>query len=204
MAQVKAHTRKTKKGQVRVKSHNRKQVPESEWVIKSQVFKHKETGELRTQIPLMDINDWEKTDEILPSELPRGKNLYDKDKYTSKYKHDELGALIEDLSQFRGTEQYFYNPLFKNMKYTDGVKFLSDKIAGWLVTDILAVAGSKLKTSEFIVWELDVKDEKAVLTAREDVGTPPLYKQEYTYTDLPDGKIKLYQQNGVLMLPSEY
>lgn len=32
-------------------------------MVTSQKFKHKVTGEIRTQIPLMQINEWEKVED---------------------------------------------------------------------------------------------------------------------------------------------
>ena len=46
---------------------------------------------------------------------------------------------MNNLKDFHGTEQYFFNPFFKPIKYTDGIKFLGDNKVSWLITDILAV-----------------------------------------------------------------
>jgi len=213
MTQVKAHARKTKIGRtVRVKPHTRsKSVKHKVFILDFDPIANNEevkgliehydeftTSDLQGCVDVIAKKYALDSDDVL-------EHIYKVVGQNPIYQIESpLTKKIDKLSQFSGTAGYFYNPLFKNIKYTDGVKYLSDEIAGWLVTDILAVAGSKFKTSEFMVWELSVKDRKATLTAREDAGQPAKYTQRYASTDLPDGKIKLYQQNGVLMLPSEY
>jgi len=112
---------------------------------------------------------------------------------------------LKRLGEFYGTTQYFHNPLYPDINYTEGVKYLSDNIAAWLVSDILAVVWLDFKDEDFLVWELKVKGGKAELTARKDEGKPAVYTQEYGWTDLPDDtEIEIWQENGVLLLPSEH
>ncbi len=39
--------------------------------------------------------------------------------------------------QFTGTEQYYFNPLFEQFRYTDGVKFLAERAGAYWLLDYL-------------------------------------------------------------------
>jgi hypothetical protein len=121
----------------------------------------------------------------------------------------------EKLDSFTGTEGYRWSD-FKRLKLTDGAAFLQDNGAAWLITAIESYQGiEKFKNVEFQLWELTLTGEKmldgsgaeavmAALTCKEDSDQPILVRQEIPYTDFPLDSIKLYVQNGVLLLPSEY
>lgn len=115
-------------------------------------------------------------------------------------------TLLSDLVQFTGTESYYCDSLFKGIKYTDGVKYLRDNGANWLVVDTLA----HIKTNKSLRGNLDflsikfcAKDNAGVLTIGDGNGND-LVKQEIEYTDFPDGEVKLFYIDGVLLLASEY
>ncbi len=114
------------------------------------------------------------------------------------------------LRQFTGSETFYYNPLFKNYRYTEGVQYLGANGAGWLVTDILAyqqepTVKQHAKQDDFQLWKLSVnlEDQSAVLTC-EDGNCNTIFTQTYDYTDFPLAEIKLYLIDNVLMLTSEY
>lgn len=109
------------------------------------------------------------------------------------------------LAQFTGTEGYHFNPLFRNINYTDGVKYLSDNGAAWLVTDTLAhlVHNKKVKGQPFVAITLTTKGGKADLWLT-DGNDVILANQKYSLTDLPDGEIKMFFTDGILLLASEY
>jgi len=112
----------------------------------------------------------------------------------------KIAQLMSDLEQFIGTE-YYHKHWFGGM-YTDGVQHLAEK-AGcyWLIDAIF----SYTRAEPFQIWELDVKSDKtALLTMKEDDGQDARVRQEIKFTDFPEGKMKLYVENGILMLPSEY
>ena len=113
--------------------------------------------------------------------------------------------LEQELGQFTGTEQY-YRHLFG--KFTDGVKYMADKAgAYWLIDAVMSYQISrKTKGVPFQVWTLKKNEGKnsAVLEMKEDIDAPVLVSQRIPFTDFPLESIKLYMQNGVLMLPSEY
>lgn len=110
-----------------------------------------------------------------------------------------------DLDNFYGTENYFFNPLFKNWRYTDGVKFVSDNGAAWLVTDILAhlMLNKKVKNEEFLAISFKVNPDKTGTLLFDDGNDKVLLRHDYDFTDLPFD-LKFYATNNVLMLSSEY
>jgi hypothetical protein len=115
------------------------------------------------------------------------------------------------LLQFCGTERYWLCfPDDSHFKLTDGAKAMAEICeAYWLIMAIFSwQIVDKVKNEVFQVWRLRVNDktkgDDAVLIC-EDGNNHEITRQEITYTDfpLPEG-IKLYLDNGVLMLPSEY
>jgi hypothetical protein len=119
-----------------------------------------------------------------------------------------------DLAQFYGSEQ-FYRHWTGELVYTDGVHYLTQHGAAWLVDSIAShQLNPKLRQgmlADFQFWELHVKDGKGVLTCKADDGMAPAVRQEIEYTDFPLPEIKLYLEAGhdgsrpvmVLMLPRE-
>lgn len=110
---------------------------------------------------------------------------------------------IEDkLKEFYVTEHYYsLGPIFKT-KATDGVAFLMESGYSWFVTDSLAVIECDIKTEDFIVAKLTVKEGKAVMEIS-DGDKNVFHTQKYESTDSDDGELKLYVENGVVMLPGE-
>jgi len=108
--------------------------------------------------------------------------------------------LQNGLNQCIGTTQYFIH-WTRILKYTDGIKFLADNAGAYWLIDAIA---SYQRKEPFQLWELKVKDSKAVLTMKEDTNEPILVEQEISYTDFPLKEITLYLIDGVLLLTSEY
>lgn len=111
---------------------------------------------------------------------------------------------ISDLAEFIGTEHYYSNPLFKDVRYTDGVQYLSVNGASWLVTDALAVLGyvDSVKAAEFVAIKVVNRDGVSAVRY-EDGNDGLLFEQEYTSVNVPDG-LMMFWYSGVLMLASEY
>lgn len=113
-----------------------------------------------------------------------------------------------ELDAFVGTENIYQYPF--GIYYTDGVKYLATQgEAFWLLDAIASHQTQQLLSQsdlqEFQIWELTVAEDKsAVLTCRADTNTEPIVRQEIEYTDLPLKFIKLYLEEKVLLLPSEY
>ena len=113
-----------------------------------------------------------------------------------------------ELDAFVGTENIYQHSL--GICYTDGVKYLATKgEAFWLLDAIASHQTQQIlsqpELQEFQIWELTVAEDKsAVLTCRADTNTEPVVRQEIEYTDFPLKSLKLYLEEKVLLLPSEY
>jgi hypothetical protein len=113
----------------------------------------------------------------------------------------------ENLGGFFGSEGLFYNRLFPSLKYTDGVKFVSDNGAAWLIVDIIThlLMTRKVAQEEFVAITLtvDLKEKKAKLVFT-DGNENVLARQNYDYTNFPLPSITFFATDRVLMLASEY
>lgn len=126
--------------------------------------------------------------------------------------HDtaSANALLQALRQFTGTEHYYYTPLFRNFRYTDGVRFLANEAgAYWLIEAILSHQGNPTirdnpDIEDFQVWHLAVREDKTAELQVGDGNGDVITMQTLEYTDFPMSDIILFLQNRVLMLPNEY
>ena len=119
---------------------------------------------------------------------------------------EDIGRLKAELRQFTGTEQYYYNPLFKDFRYTDGVKFLAERAgAYWLLDYIFSNQPHRsLRGEAFQVWKVRVnQDDSATLTV-EDGNDNVLTTFSIEFTDFPLEEFDLWLIEKVLILPSEY
>ena len=128
-----------------------------------------------------------------------------------------------ELDAFVGTENIYQHPF--EIYYTDGVKYLATQGEAFWLLDAIANASacasacaplriashqtqqilSQPELQKFQIWELTVAEDKsAVLICRADTNTEPVVRQEIEYTDFPLKSIKLYLEQKVLLLPSEY
>lgn len=109
-----------------------------------------------------------------------------------------------ELEQFTGTDHYYRHQL-TGLHFTDGAKYLAERAgAYWLVNEILTLQPHrKIAAEPFQVWNLKVTGSEAVLTC-DDGNENVVYTKRIEFTDFPLPEIKLFFQNGVLFLPSEY
>ena len=113
-----------------------------------------------------------------------------------------------DLARFQGTENH-YQQWLQRFNYTDGVKYLADTAqAHWLIDAIVSYQlDARVQTDEmlqhFQTWQLSVQENSGILTLLRDTNDPVL-TQEIPYTDFPLVEIKLFLNEELLMLPSEY
>jgi len=109
-----------------------------------------------------------------------------------------------DLSQFYGSENLYFHPLFKAIKYTEGVKYLGSNGASWLVTDILSFLKGlkKLQGQEFLHIVFSKFNGKGTLTF-DDGNNNVLFTNKYEYTDFPLDCVSFYYEGNTLMLVSE-
>lgn len=113
--------------------------------------------------------------------------------------------LLEELSQFTGTEQWYRNPLFRNYVYTDGVKYLAEKAgAYWLIDYIFSnQLTPKIRKEEFQNWKVKTNNNSAIIRV-EDGRDNLIQKFKLEYTDFPFEEFNLWFTDNTLLLPSEY
>ena len=127
----------------------------------------------------------------------------------------------EALAAFSGSGQFYRNPLFPNVIFTEGVEFLTQNGCAWLVDDISAhicsaafnaAAEADPRIERMHFWHLDVHEQGgATLAARADRGEPAFITQDIPFTDAPFDLDVWAAKNVIqdreyqtLMLPSEY
>jgi hypothetical protein len=129
--------------------------------------------------------------------------------------------ITNQLNQCFGSLSLFYNPFFKALKYTEGVKLMSELCsANWMLVDVLANCTLLSKEEGFITIRV-FKDENADSCHIDftDGDYTLLKRLEYSYTDFPltdqidkssdpDGKkrpaLTMYCIDSVILLTSEY
>ena len=117
------------------------------------------------------------------------------------------------MSKFAGTEQYYFSQPFKNVHYTEGVKYFIDNAgngANWFLVLVATEIIPILKDDLFFI-ELTVnKDESAKIIVQRDKGEPILYEKDLDYTDCPYSEntykfcLDVNSDNSILCLLSEY
>ena len=106
-----------------------------------------------------------------------------------------------ELAQFHGTEGYTRG--YMGVLMTDGVNYLTQYGANWLVTDAIVIVTQKLAQHDFIVIDCIINGGRATVTYL-DGDNETLYVQEYEYTDLQCNVKMYYTDNAVMMLAGEY
>lgn len=116
------------------------------------------------------------------------------------------------LGQFICTDKYYLNPLYRWLKYTDGVHFFVNNAGGgayWFL-DIIGTELRNLASEEdFLAIDLSVvpAGDSSWNTAQilvDDGNGNKLWHKSIELTDCPVGVWKFFLQHGVLMLRSEY
>ncbi|PZD70208.1 hypothetical protein C1752_16672 [Acaryochloris thomasi RCC1774] len=120
-------------------------------------------------------------------------------------------ALQQNLAHCTGTEQWHQHPL--GITYTDGIKILAeDAQCHWLIDAIASHQKSyqiiyNPDLQQFQLWLLTVNEDKsAVLACYEDSPSTCelVITQLIPMTDFILPEIKLYLEQGTLLLPSEH
>lgn len=120
-----------------------------------------------------------------------------------------MNNLENELQQFTGTEQWYYNPLYPNMKYTDGVKYFAEKAGAYWFLDITGTEYHPKTTGDNPEWDyflsivMTVENEQAIIKVT-DGNDKVFVLHGIEYTDCPTGTWKFYLTDNVLLLPSEY
>jgi len=119
-----------------------------------------------------------------------------------KEEKEEMKDLNEQFKAFYGTENYYKH--WKGV-YTDGIKEMAEQFeAYWLIDVVFSYQDKKINLIPFQVWEITSTGDKATVEMKEDTDQPILVSQKIPFTDFPEGMLKMYYIDNVLMLPSEY
>lgn len=109
---------------------------------------------------------------------------------------------LKELGYYTGTEHHW-----KGMwgVYSDGVKYVIENGYGWFVNDAQIVIRMKprLRREPFLTVELKLNEDGTAKTIITDGNENVLYTQNYAYTDAKR-EVKLYCENGIMILPSEH
>jgi len=118
----------------------------------------------------------------------------------------EQESILSELRNFTGSESYFKS--HTGLLFTDGVKYLADKLGAYWLVDLVGSYKNHANNKPFLVWRIETKEEingkTALITAREDTNTPILIKQIVPFTDFKLPIYELYQINNILLLKNEY
>ena len=111
--------------------------------------------------------------------------------------------LLRNLPQFTGTEGY--TKYLGGLLLTDGVAYLAQNAGCFWLLDIIWSVQHKanIRNEEFQSWKCTAKDGKAVVECT-DGNKKVLYTQKVDFTDIPLDEVKMFVQNKVIMLTSEY
>lgn len=114
--------------------------------------------------------------------------------------------LKAELRQFTGTEQYYFNPMFKRFKYTDGIKYLAEETGAYWLLDYIfsSQPHGNLRGEEFQVWKIKVNQDDSATIIVEDGNDIVLTTFTIDFTDFPLKEFDLWLIDKILILPSEY
>jgi len=119
----------------------------------------------------------------------------------------ELAKFKAELAHFTGTEHYYFNPLYKQMRYTDGVRYLASTVGAYWLLDIIGTEFCPRQTSgewdSFVAIKLTVAMQSMMISIQDGNHNEYLHKH-ISFTDFPEGEWSLWLVDGVLLLPSEY
>lgn len=113
----------------------------------------------------------------------------------------------QKLAQFTGSETFFRHALSGGCVYTEGVQYLAEAgSAYWLIDAILCPQphDPALRTAEFQVWTLSVREDRSASLICSDGDGLSLYTHPVPWTDFPLSSVSLWFANRTLYLPSEH
>jgi uncharacterized protein DUF6876 len=112
---------------------------------------------------------------------------------------------LTPLGQFTGSECYYVNPIGK-MRYSEGVRFRADNADCYRLIDAIASYQPQLRKVEALrqmqFWTLRVHENRScVLECREDSVVKLEVVQHIPWTNFPLPEIRLWVEDGMLILP---
>lgn len=114
--------------------------------------------------------------------------------------------LQEHLRGYTGCMQPLFNPLYRWMNYTDGVKAFAEKAEAYWALDYIGFNLMKHANDNrmlTITIKVDGASKTGVITVVGD-GETVVATKNLRYTTCPDGEWEFFLVNNMLMLPSEY
>ena len=118
----------------------------------------------------------------------------------------------QGLAQCYCSEAHHKFSILSRLVITDGVKWLADNAGAYWLLDAIASYQQRCQKDkmlrDFQVWTLTTEqrsehNRRGHLKCERDTGDKKPIRQEIEYTDFPLDSIKLYVENGVILLPSE-
>lgn len=119
---------------------------------------------------------------------------------------EEKVALCEEIVSNPPWDEVFYTHWTKRLTYSFGMQALAEAAGCHWLIDLIAShqINPKVRREEFQIWTLrKTESPRAVAECRRDKDAPLLARQCIPHTDFPLDEIKLYVENGMLLLPSE-
>lgn len=119
----------------------------------------------------------------------------------------DASELKSALAGFTGTDGYHFNPLYRWLNYTDGVRYFAQHAghgAYWFLDIVGTELRSHARSESFLLVTLEVKDGAAHLSAKVDSDRPEIWSRDIDFTDCPEGEWQFYLIDNVMLLPSEY
>jgi hypothetical protein len=118
----------------------------------------------------------------------------------------DQNALYAELRQFTGSTE-FYRHFMGSIIYTEGVKFVGERARlYWLIDLIASLQPRALKDPalrEFQLWELRIGNGVGVVACLRD-SDDEAFRVALKIADSALDFVRLYVENGTLMLPSEH
>jgi len=109
---------------------------------------------------------------------------------------------LKGLDSYTGSDRLYR---LMGIKITEGIAYIMENGYSWFVTDSIALIKTKPKLENAPFLSIDLKLEKNGTANMEisDGNGHIFYRKHYKYTDAKRS-LKLFYDNGVLMLNSEY
>jgi hypothetical protein len=119
----------------------------------------------------------------------------------------EAVELRAALSSFIGTTAY-YEHWTRVVVYTDGVKFLAESAGAYWLIDAIALAQPRALRDgclrEFQLWELFIREDRSATLVCSRDSDDEAFRREIEFSDFPMDYVKLYVEQGVVLLPTEH
>lgn len=112
-----------------------------------------------------------------------------------------------ELLPFTGTECWYRHTVNRQVRFTDGVKYVADRAnAYWLLDEIAMIQmfNKQIANKRFQVWKLQVAHDLSAELLCEDGNSRIVYSKEIASTDFPGPGVTLWFIGHTILLPSEY